>query len=149
MANNYSATDVVLIISAITSLITSSIAAIRSVQNSSKLDSMKTSAVVTAADVKATALTAAADLKTDAARNLEQQTGTIKDAIELAKMHTSDAAQQAYHEANSVNKKMEKLHEENQRLTRAFAELVVKMPVLTSDQLFVDRRKTINLDDDR
>jgi len=151
--NNYSATDMVLIISAIGSMITSVIAAVnsaransRSGENSTKLDSLKTVAAASAADVKATGLTAAAVIKADAQHSLEQQTGTIKDAIELAKMHTSDAAQQAYHEANTVNRKLEKLHAENERLARAFAELVVKMPVLAPEHLLADRRRTVKIE---
>ncbi len=51
------------------------------------------------------------ELRDDTRSTLAAQTVELKAAIEAAKLYTAEKADAAYHESNSVNTKLEKLHE--------------------------------------
>jgi hypothetical protein len=72
---------------------------------------------------KTTALVAQ-ETKADSQRALDVQTESLRRAIDQARLFTSERAQAAYHEANSVNSKLEKLHKVNVEQAEVLARLV-------------------------
>lgn len=62
--------------------------------------------------------------RVDAGTVLDQQTRRMLDAIDAAARVTGSAADQAYHEANSVNVKIEALHRHNELQAAAIAKLL-------------------------